>query len=98
MKNIDRIAKFITENGSKSVMVHTVPKTNNWIVCQKIEIDKWLIILCNPMSNVTYNLGTVTDAEHINLWDQLMVIEIENKMSQILLAKDLKERINKSQN
>ena len=60
-----------------------------------MEVDKWLVTLCNPMGYVTYNLGTVTDAEHLNLWDQLTAIELENKTSQLLLANELKKTVHR---
>ena len=95
MKNIDRLTQFITKHGSKNIIIHTVPETNNWLVCQKIEIDKWLLTLCNPMGVVTYNLGTITDDQHLTLWAELMSMEINKKVSQINLAKQLKETIKK---
>ena len=94
MKNIDRLAKHITASGPNGILIHTIPKTNNWIVAQKIEIDKWLLTLMNPMGNVTFNLGAVTNAQHIELWEELIQMKIENKVSQILLRKELKDKIN----
>jgi hypothetical protein len=94
MKNVDRLAKYITKNGPNGILIHTVPRTNNWIICQKIEIDKWLMTLCNPGGNVTYNLGTVNDAQHLQLWAEITKMEIENKTSQILLRQELKDKIN----
>lgn len=94
MKNIDRLSKFVTKNGANSLMIHTVAGTKNWIVAQKIELDKWLVILCNPMGNITYNLGTVNDAQHLQLWNELTTLEIENKINQIETAKELKRKIN----
>ena len=93
MKNVDRLAKYITKNGPNGILIHTVPRTNNWIICQKIAIDKWLMTLCNPGGNVTFNLGTVNDAQHLQLWAEITKMEIENKTSQILLRKELKDKI-----
>ena len=97
MKNIDRLARYVTANGPNGILIHTVPKTNNWIVCKKIEIDKWILTLMNPMGNVTFNLGTVTDQQHFELWAELLQMEINNRISQAQMAKELKEKINKSQ-
>ena len=91
--NIDRLARHITKNGPNGILIHTVPKTNNWIICQKIAINKWLMTLCNPGGNVTYNLGTVNDAQHLQLWAEITKMEIEEKTKQILLAKELKNKI-----
>jgi len=93
MKNIDRLTQYITKNGINGTMIHTIPNTNNWIVAQKIEEDKWTLILMNPMGNVSYNLGMVTNAEHLELWKQITRMEIENKASQIMTAKNLREEI-----
>jgi hypothetical protein len=95
MKNIERLTKYITKNGTKDILIHTIPQTKNWIICQKIEIDKWILTLCDPMGNVTYNLGTVSNKEHINLWMQIIKLDIETKVTQIQLAKELKERVYK---
>lgn len=94
MKNIDRIAKYVTKNGTNGIMIHTVPKTQNWIMAQKIEIDKWLITLLNPMGNVSYNLGIVNEEQHVQLWTELTRAEIETKVAQIQLARELKNKIN----
>ena len=94
MKNVDKLAKYITKNGSNGILIHTVPNTKHWIICQKIEIDKWLLTLMDPMKNVTFNLGTVTNAQHLQLWAEITKMEIENKVSQILLRRELKNKIN----
>jgi len=86
MKNIDRWAKYITCYGSESILIHTIPGTTNWIICQKIEKNKWAMVLGNPMGNVTYNLGLATDEEHLNLWEQILRQEIELKSQQIQRA------------
>lgn len=93
MRNVDRLARHITKNGAEGIMVHTIPGTSNWLICQKMDTDKWLITLASPMGNVTYNLGTVSDAQHIQLWGQLIKLELENKTSQVVLAADLKDII-----
>lgn len=93
MKNIDRLAQHITKYGTKDILVHALVGTKNWILCQKQEPDKWLITLLNPMGNVTYNLGLISDNQHIELWKEITRMEIEHKTSQILLAKELKNKV-----
>ena len=93
MRNIDRLARFITKHGTDGVLVHTIPGTSNWIICQKMEINKWLVTMANPMGYVTYNLGTVSNNEHLQLWMELIKMEIEQKTSQILAARELKNKI-----
>lgn len=94
MKNVDRLARHIAQYGGQNTIIHTIPGTSNWIICQKIEEDKWALKLCNPMGNVVYNLGLVTDDQHLALWAQITNLEIENRTSQIKLARDLKSKIN----
>jgi hypothetical protein len=93
MKNVERLARHITKNGSENILIHTIPGTKNWLICQKIETDKWALSLCNPMGNVTYNVGTIDDKRHVQLWKELIKTEIELKASQVLLAKEYKEVI-----
>lgn len=93
MRNIDRLARFITKHGSESIIVHTIPDTSNWLICQKTEINKWLVTMANPMGYVTYNLGNVSDNQHLQLWMELIKMEIEKKTSQVLAARELKNKI-----
>ena len=95
MKNVDRLAQYIAKHGAKNILIHTIPQTSNWLICQKIEIDKWIITLCDPMGDVVYNLGEVTDNDHVQLWLELTKMDIENKANQIKTAQKLKERVNK---
>ena len=93
MRNIDRLAKYVTKHGSESILIHTIPGTSSWIICQKIELNKWLVTMANPMGYVTYNLGTVSDNQHLQLWMELIKMEIEKKTSQVLAARELKNKI-----
>lgn len=95
MKNIDRLARYVTKNGSESILIHTIPGTGNWVIAQKIEKDKWSLTLSNPMGNVTYNLGTVTNDQHLELWMEIVNMKIERKVSQIRLANELKDKVYK---
>lgn len=93
MKNIERWSSHMTKYGSNSYLVHTVPGTQNWLICQKIEENKWTLILGNPMGNVTYNLGTVTNDQHLQIWKHLTMTTIENKVSQLNIANQYKATI-----
>lgn len=90
MKNLDKIAKKITKTGAQNMIIHTIPKTPNWIIAEKIKRNKWLLTLCNPNKYITYNLGTIDDKNHIQLWQELVRLEIETKISQIKMAKKRK--------
>ena len=91
MKNVDRLAKYITKNGSDGILIHTVPDTKHSIICQKTKPNEWLLTLCNPLGEVTFNLGTVTNDQHLQLWTKITKMEIEKKTSQILLAKEIEK-------
>lgn len=93
MKNIDRLTQHIVKNGSKNMLIHTIYGTSNWIICTKIEKNKWLIALANPMGNITHNLGIVNNQQHLLLWEQLTRREINKKATQIILAKQLRTEI-----
>ncbi|MFA5696724.1 MAG: hypothetical protein WC917_04800 [Bacilli bacterium] len=92
MKNIEKLAKYVTKNGAEGMLIHTIPGTGNWIICQKIEQDKWVLSLEKPLGNITYNLGTVTTEEHVHLWKEIAQMTIE-KASQAKLAKEVKDKI-----
>jgi len=98
MKNVDRLARHIARYGADGILVHTIPGTSSWLICQKIEKDKWTMTMGNPMGYVTYNLGTVSDSQHVQLWTDLVKMEIETKVSQIKMVNELKNKINESQN
>ncbi|HAB53091.1 MAG TPA: hypothetical protein DCE80_13145 [Ignavibacteriales bacterium] len=87
MRNIDRLVNHITKYGEEGLMVHTIYGTSNWILCQKIEKDKWSLYLENPMGNTSYDLGTFTDDQHAALWTELIRDEIEKKAAKIRCCK-----------
>ena len=87
MRNIEKLAQYVLKHGSESIIVHTIPSTSNWIICQKIDKDKWTVVLCNPMGSVMHNVGSITNQEHINLWMELVKMEIEKRAELIRGAK-----------
>lgn len=95
MKNIDRISRYITKNGENGILIHTYPGTRNWIVCQKMKKDSWTVTLCDPMGETVQNIGNVTNREHLQLWAELIKMEIEIKTSQIELAKEMRSKMPK---
>jgi hypothetical protein len=80
MKNIDRLTLLIAKNGAKNLLIHGIPGTSNWLLCQKIEKEKWVIALCDPMGNTTFNLGTITEAEHLALWKEIILLDIKRRI------------------
>ncbi|MBS3172689.1 hypothetical protein J4438_03900 [Candidatus Woesearchaeota archaeon] len=94
MKNIQRLANHITKYGEKGLMVHTIYGTTNWILCQKIEKEKWSLSLENPMGNTSYNLGIVSEDQHAALWTELIKTEIEKKASNTRTANELRNKVN----
>lgn len=85
MKNIERIAKYITKNGAKDIMIHTISNGGNWIICQKVDKDEWSITLSHPMGTDIHKVGTVTDKEQLILWKELAKLKIENDTAKITL-------------
>ena len=79
MKNIERLTKCIAKEGSNHVLIHSIWGSKNWIVCQKIAENQWLLTMMDPLGNVTYNLGIVSDADHIALWKELVKTEMEER-------------------
>ena len=98
MKNIDRLVKFIKENGTESVLVHAFARTKNWIIAKKFEANKWSIILLDPMGNITYNLGTASGKQYLKLWSEITKMGIGALIPDIELVNKLKEKIKKLQN
>lgn len=80
MKNIDRLALLIEKDGASNLLIHAIPGTSYWLLCQKIEKEKWVIALCNPMGVTTFNLGTITEAEHLALWQELILLDIRRRI------------------
>lgn len=53
-----------------------------------------MLCLGNPLGNVTYNLGTVSNNQYLQIWKHLTIQTIENKASQHLIANQYREVIN----
>jgi hypothetical protein len=87
MKNLEKLARIIIKNKAKNILIHTIPRTPLWLVCQKIEINKWHLTLLNPDHSTIYRLGTVNSKTHIDLWTNLIKLEIEHKATQEKRAK-----------
>ena len=83
MKNVERLARYVKKNGPEDILIHTIPQTGNWVICQKVENNKWSLSLEQPMGNVKYNLGHVTTKEHLELWKEITTMQIETKVSTI---------------
>lgn len=93
MKNIDRITEYIAKYGEEGTIIHTVPRSGTWIIAQKIEKKKWSIAMCKPMGNVMYNVGIVSDKNHLALWKEIVKMEIETKASEEIQARQLQNTI-----
>jgi len=81
MRNIDRLTRLIEKDGASNLLVHSIPGTSQWLICQKIDKEKWVIALCNPMGNTTFNLGTITESEHLALWQEIILLDIKRRIS-----------------
>ncbi|MFA5408488.1 MAG: hypothetical protein WC343_06925 [Bacilli bacterium] len=80
MRNIDRLTRLIEKDGASNLLVHSIPGTSQWLICQKIDKEKWVIALCNPMGNTTFNLGTITESEHLALWQEIILLDIKRRI------------------
>jgi len=47
------------------------------LICEKIEEERWNIALCNPMDTIIYNLGTITEKTHLELWKEIILLDIK---------------------
>ena len=93
MKNIDRLAHHMVKHGSKGIMIHEIPGTSNWLICQCISPNKWILTLGSPLGNVTHNLGSVTDKQYLDLWRELIVIRFEKSTKNIEAAQQFRKYI-----
>ncbi len=93
MKNVERLNEYIKKEGPDSILIHSIPNSQNWLVCQKTAENLWTLILMNPMNTTLFYLGECNDAQHIEIWTRLTKIEIGNKISQIVLAERLKTKV-----
>ncbi|HEY4505238.1 MAG TPA: hypothetical protein VJG67_00905 [Candidatus Paceibacterota bacterium] len=84
MTNAQHIAKFIADNGPKSVLIHTIPTTGLWLVGLPLEQNYWKFLLMDP-DKTTYRLvgKRVTDTERLGLWQELVKLGVETKMREI---------------
>ena len=98
MKNIERLTRCLAKEGGKNILIHSVHGTKNWIVCEKVESDKWILTMMDPMGDSVYDLGTVNNQDHVELWKELVRVEMEERSSKIMSANELKDTINKSNN
>jgi len=87
MKNIEKIARIILDKKPKNLLIHTIPNTPHWMLCERIEQDKWLLTICNPERNVIHELGIVNTENHLKIWEGLIKMELETKMIHLIARK-----------
>lgn len=87
MINVERLAQLVAKTGGDNILIHCIPGTKNWIVCQKIEKDSWLLTLMDPQKSVSFNLGTVSNKEHLSLWKELVSYEIAERNKRMATEK-----------
>lgn len=93
MKNIDKIARLITKHGAGNLLIHSLPGTKYWMLCEKISCTQWLVSFCDPMGYSVYNLGIISNKQHVDLWMELVRREINIKAAAITVAKELRQCI-----
>ena len=79
MTNAERIYAFIKEHGQQSVMIHSVPNSEYWLVAQKTHdsFPEWRIIICDPMKQ-TWRLVSknVANDTYLELWTTLIKMRL----------------------
>lgn len=70
--NLEKIALAITK-GANNILIHPIPATPLWLVCERKKEKNWKLTLCNPFGT-TYCLvsNNVTDENHLKLWEELV--------------------------
>jgi hypothetical protein len=89
MRNVDKMLQIIEKKGPKSVLIHTIPANNAWIVCEKIDADIWDLTLCNPMGEDSHHLGLVSEKTHLKIWKELIKRKIRLNQNQADLAEKM---------
>lgn len=83
--NAERIAKHIKEYGPKGMLIHTIPGTPFWLVCEENKNKRWKITVCHPMHRKAYNIATdISEAEHFQLWNELVQLELSRRVKTAL--------------
>lgn len=84
----DRIKKGIEKHGAENILIHTIPKTPLWLICQKIKNknppppDSWEIFIGNPLQTKLRLVSqNVTNEEHLLLWKKLVELEVSSKLT-----------------
>jgi len=81
MINVERIAQAIAINEANGIIIHTIPSSQNWLVCTKIEKDRWKVKMCNPLGKTWVELETITNNQHENLLEKLTKAKIKAKVA-----------------
>lgn len=81
MTNAEKLAAYVTKNGPESLLVHTVPGTRFWLVCQKRDQENWRIVLMDP-SKTTHRLVSdrISEVRYLSLWKELVTLELGNRI------------------
>ena len=97
MRNIDRIILGLNQKtiSPKKMLIHSIPGTGNWLMCQKIDKHNWLISLGNPTKYIIYNLGIINTNILEEIWKKLTLMKINTKISTRKQAEEFKNVINK---
>lgn len=80
MTNAEKVAQHIAQHGSAGILVHSVPGTRFWLVCQIVpkKSPHWKVVLCDP-NQTTWRLVSdkVSDEDHIRLWNELLTEQLK---------------------
>lgn len=91
--NTERVAEHIKEYGAKGILIHTIPGTPFWLICQlNAQTEKWKITLCHPMHKKAYTIADeISEKEHFELWNELVQLELSRRVK--IAIKTLKQKM-----
>jgi hypothetical protein len=80
--NIETIADYITKKGNENIKIHTIPKTNLWLVAERKKENLIKMYVCNPTKTTRRLVSdNITKKEYEKVWVELLKLNIANKIS-----------------
>ena len=95
--NAERVASHIKEHGPGGILIHTLPGTAFWLVCQLSKKNQmWNITLCHPSQTKAYRIATdISDDRHFEIWNELVKIELSRRVGGTARGSDIRPILEK---
>lgn len=90
MTNAQRVAAHVEMHGPDSILVHAIPGTQFWLVAEKIEHNMWALSIMHPLKNSRYQVGVVSNRDHLKLWHELTTLDIDRRAEAVQTARQLR--------